>query len=840
MRRLLVLLMVLGGAWALANGQENKACAEGQVDKVKLGEVDKVRLSDGWRFSFGDASSMVKDFGCGTEYFNYMTKAASIHNEGPYAPSFDDSSWQEVRVPHDWAVTLPYEEEASHSHGYKTVGYKYPETSIGWYRLHIPIAAEDEGKHIRIQFDGIFRNAQVWFNGIFMGVEPSGYATQTYEITDYINYGADNILTVRADASMEEGWFYEGAGIYRDAWLIKDDKVHVAPFGTFVYAEKGADDNWQLTVKTEVENSNLTTKNVSVRSSLEGTKLTVRSGVQAIEAKAIGQYSQVLTVENPRLWDVDDPYLYTVKTEVLVDNQVVSTYYTRTGFRTIEFTADEGFKLNGKVVKIKGVDMHQDHAGVGAAMPEALMRWRIKQLKTFGCNSYRASHNPMTPSQLDICDEEGILVMDENRLTGVNEYHKRLLENFIKRDRNHPSVIIWSDGNEEWGLEHSITGTRIAESMREITKRLDPTRPNCIANAGGTELIKGLEVVGYNYIIQNDVYNRREQHPEWKIVGTEETSGCGTRGVYFNAEGTGHMASLNRIPQTKDWKVDYSAEAPQNTPESYSQGIERGWKFYAETPWAAGCYWWTGFDYRGEPNPVGWPAHDSQFGLLDYCGNYKDEAWYLKSVWTSEPMVYALPHWNLEGHEGETIDMWVYSNCDEVQLTANGKNYGKKPMEKLGHLTFKVPYKAGKVVVTGYQNGKKVATQTIETTGVATSIEAVADRSELSADGQDCAIITVSLKDAKGRVVPTACNDLVFTIEGEGRILGAGNGDPACKVIDNPNLLNCKEFHFPAFNGYAQVIVQTTGEASKINVKINEENPNNTALRSCAVELQSE
>ena len=269
--------------------------------------------------------------------------------------------------------------------------------------------------------------------------------------------------------------------------------------------------------------------------------------------------------------------------------------------RDVEFDADRGFLLNGKEIELKGVNVHQDHAGVGAAIPEALMAWRIKQLKKLGCNSYRASHNPMTPAQLDICDREGILVIDENRLSGINTEHLRLLENMIKRDRNHPSIVLWSDGNEEWGLENTIQGTRIAAAMREYTRLLDPTRHSTIANAGGSELIKGLDVVGFNYIAQNDVDNRKKANPTWKIVGTEETTGCGTRGVYFNSpDQPAHMVSINR-----------------GTEPGVENVIERGWKFYDERPWAAGLFYWTGFDYRGEPNPLSYPAHDSEFGILD-------------------------------------------------------------------------------------------------------------------------------------------------------------------------------------------------------------------------------
>ncbi len=806
-----------------------------------MAQREKTRLDDGWKFSYGNASDPAKDFGCGTEYFNYLTKAASLHNEGPYSPKFDDSQWQDVRVPHDWVPALPFDGEASHSHGYKTVGYKYPETSVGWYRKTMEIPSSDLGRHISLQFDGIFRNAQVWFNGIFMGVEPSGYATQVYDVTEYVNYGGDNVICVRADATLEEGWFYEGAGIYRDAWLLKDDVLHVASFGTFAHADLSDDlKTATLTVETEVENSSLEQASCTIRTALldkDGNVVgTAEEKTATIEAKDKVLVRDItINLTNPHLWDITDPYLYRARTEIVSGGEVRDTYLTPVGIRKIEFTADRGFLLNGKNIKLKGVNMHQDHAGVGAAMPEALMRWRIKQLQSFGCNAYRASHNPMTPAQLDICDEEGMLVIDENRLTGVNDYHKRLLENFIKRDRNHPSVILWSDGNEEWGLENSVTGTRIAEAMREITKRIDPTRPSCIANAGGGELIKGLDVVGYNYIIQNDVHNRRAANPDWKIVGTEETTGCGTRGVYFNSKETPyHMASLNRIPVDSLWQVDYDPKAPENTPDSYTQGIERGWKFYRDTPWASGCFYWTGFDYRGEPNPLKYPSHESQFGILDYCGFWKDEAYYLKAAWTDTPTLHILPHWNLQGHEGEVIDVWVYSNCDEVALSVNGKDLGKKTMPKDGHLTWKVPYKPGKVVATGYTGGKKALTETVETTGEAVKIRAAADRASLSADGQDMAIVNIDLLDKKGRIVPDACCGMTFTVEGEARILGAGNGDSACEAIDNPGTMDCKTFSFPAFNGHAQVLLQTTKTSGPITLTCVSD-----GLETCTVSLSS-
>ena len=770
---------------------------------------ETIRLDDGWKFAFGNAADPKKDFGCGTEYFNYLTKANSIHNEGPYVANFNDSTWQEVKVPHDWVTILPYADVASHSHGYKTVGYKYPETSVGWYRKTINIPASDLGKHIALKFDGIFRNARVWFNGFYMGTEPSGYATQVYDVTEYVNYGGDNLICVRADATLEEGWFYEGAGIYRDAWLMKSAAVGVAPFGTFVYADlKQPYDKVTIYVETEVNNHSLTTQQCEVSHRLldaDGREVAKsESSTIMLRAKqTLNSQLLTLNLNAPHLWSPADPYLYKVETTVKVDGRVTDVYETTTGIRDIEFDADRGFLLNGQPLKLKGVNMHQDHAGVGAAIPDALQAWRIKQLKKMGCNAYRASHNPMTPALLDICDREGILVIDENRLTGINEEHLRLLERMIKRDRNHPSVILWSNGNEEWGMENTIQGTRIAAAMREYTHLLDPTRHSTIANAGGREMVKGLDVVGFNYIVQNDVDNQKKNNPTWKIVGTEETTGCGTRGWYFKDEKyPGRMVSLNRTME-----------------QNYENIIERGWKFYDERPWAAGLFYWTGFDYRGEPNPLSYPAHDSEFGILDYCGFPKDEAYYLKSWWTDEPVLHIFPHWNLQGHEGEEVEVWAYSNCDEVELTVNGKKLGRQPMPRNGHLKWKAVYQPGRVEATGYKNGKRILTKTIETTKAAAKVVLKADRHQIAADGQDMAIVNIELHDQKGRFVPNACPVLTFCLEGDANIIGCGNGDPSYLGSDHPDKQPCHTFSIPAFNGRAQVLIQSGKLPSTVTLK---------------------
>ena len=730
-------------------------------------------LNEGWKFSLGNAASPEKDFGAGTEYFNYLTKAHSIHNAGPYWEGFDDSAWADVTLPHDWVAGLPFAPEASHSHGYKTVGWKYPENSVGWYRRKLSIGPEKAGRHFTLRFDGIFRSADVWFNGIWMGREPSGYAVQSYDITPYIDFQGENVICVRADATLEEGWFYEGAGIYRNVWLEETGPVHPTPSGLWTAWTGSA-----LEVYAEWENAGTETRQEDLLY-----RLLDRAGNCVWEQRDAlclqGQERSPLScmqapLEQPHLWSPEDPYLYTLEARAGAD-----VYRTPVGLRTARFSAEEGFLLNGRKLVLQGVNLHQDHAGVGAAMTDELIEWRVRQLQTLGVNAIRCSHNPASPALLDVCDRLGVLIIDENRLMGVNGHHRQELENMVRWGRQHPCVVLWSVGNEEWGLENDVRGIGIVRQMQEFVHRLDPSRQTTAANAGGATLIEGLQVHGYNYIVQNDVENRHRLHPEWIIFGSEETTGCGTRGIYWPEEG--RMPAINR---TGD----------------YRNVIERGWQFYHSNPWAGGVFWWTGFDYRGEPNPLAYPAVGSEFGILDYCGFWKDEAWYLQSWWTQDPVLHVFPHWNLAGHEGEEIELWVYSNCDQVQLSVNGRRLERKAMPRDGHLSWKAVYKPGKVVAEGYVKGRRVLREVVETTGPATQLLSSAQRvGRLT-------VWTVRVADAKGRTVPDACLPVDLRLEGRGRLLGAGNGDPSYRGPEQP--ADGRTLQLPSFNGYLQVLVE--------------------------------
>ncbi len=779
---------------------------------------ERQSFDDNWMFAFGDASDPAKDFGCGIEYFNYLTKANSIHNEGPYSNKFQsekwNKEWKEVTLPHDWVVDLPFSKDASHSHGYKTVGYKYPETSVGWYRKTFDIPEEDFGKHISLQFDGIFRDAKIWVNGFYLGNEPSGYATQVYDISEYLNYGGENVIAVRADATLEEGWFYEGAGIYRHVWLDKSDPLHVAPFGTFIYADlKPPYKEALVTVETKVDNKSLVSADYEIRNVLvapDGTKTTFPISSESGVLPKSNRLSKVSTIiTDPVLWDIESPDLYTLITEIVKDGKVVDTRTTKTGLRDIRFDADKGFFLNGKNVKIKGMNLHQDHAGVGAAIPDALQVFRLSELKKYGVNAYRSSHNPMTPAMLDACDSLGILVMEENRLTGINDEHIRLLKRMIERDRNHPSIIVWSVGNEEWGTEWNDYGKRISETMREYCHRFDPTRPMSMASSSGPTVLVPVDIAGYNYVLQHPIEQHRADYPDRKALGTEETTGCGARGVYYDAHANGFMKAINRS---------------KSGPDSLYNAIERGWKFYDERPWLGGLFYWTGFDYRGESNPMVYPATGSQFGVLDYCGFPKDEAYYLKSWWTDEPVLHIFPHWNLKGHEGEEVSIWAYSNMDEVELLVNGKNLGRKIMPRNGHLSWDAVYEPGKIKAIGYKDGKKTMETVIETTGEPSKLALSADRSTLSADNADVAVVAVKVMDKKGRFVPDADILLNISVDGPIKILGVGNGDPTFKVPERPADGEGKTFSVKTFNGLAQILIQSRTEEGKGLLTVSAEN----------------
>jgi len=739
-----------------------------------------ILIDKDWRFSLGHLYDTKKDFGHAEGYFSYLTKTG--FGDGPAAKDFDDRAWRKLDLPHDWAVEQEFSEKGSFSHGFKTAGKGFPEKSIGWYRKKINIPQNDQGKIISLKFDGVFRNSKVFFNGYFLGTEESGYNGFEYDVTAYVNYGGENTIVVRADASMEEGWFYEGAGIYRHVYLQKTNPIHIAQNGTYVTSEI-KENLAEVTANVTIENKGNYKGPIEVVQTIfdrESKQVGFSfEDVNAPEFYKTGNYILKLTVKNPLLWDIESPNLYRLITQIRKDGKLIDSYETSFGIRTIKFDPEKGFFLNGKAIKLKGTNNHQDHAGIGTALPDELQYYRIKKLKEMGSNAYRCSHHPPTPELLKACDELGMLVIDETRLMGINDYHLNDLKRLIERDRNHPSIICWSVGNEEWNIEGGIVGERITNVMQEFAKSLDATRPVTVGISSGFKsgISSVVEIMGYNYMGNGDIDAHRNEFKNQPGMGTEEGSTFATRGIYFTDDAKHYQSAYDKKPR----------------PTFYS--IEEGWKFYASRPYLAGMFIWTGFDYRGEPTPYGWPSVTSYFGMMDVCGFPKDNVFYLKSWWGNVPVLHIMPHWNWSGMEGKEIDVWVHSNCDEVELFLNKKSLGKKKMEQYGHLEWKVNYTPGTLEAIGYKNGKKIVTDIQKTTGNAENIKLSADAENPS--NANVSVITVEVLDKKGLHIPTANDEITFAIKG-GKILGVGNGDPTSlekdQFIDDITLVPITNF----------------------------------------------
>ena len=721
----------------------------------------------GWHFALGHTYDARKDFTNGTGYFSYFTKTG--YGDGAASKEFDDRAWRTLDLPHDWCVELPFDERGGHSHGYRAIGRDFPENNVGWYRKSFFIPASDLGKRISIEFDGVHRNSIVWVNGFYLGTEHSGYTSFSYDISDYLNYGEDNVVAVRADATMEEGWYYEGAGIYRHVWLTKTAPLHVARYGTFVTTDL-KDTFAIVTVRTSMVNESKENSTFDIDEVIiDAEGRTVASGIKKQLSLLPGsqlEYFSFYNIINPKLWSVETPYVHKLKTVIRSAGKIVDTYETSFGIRTVRFDANEGFFLNGKRVKIVGTNNHQDHAGVGTAIPDALQEYRIKRLKDMGSNAIRTSHNPPTPEFLDACDKLGMLVLDENRLMGSNEEHINCLERLMKRDRNHPSVVLWSLGNEEWTIESNIKGARITAAMQSYAQRLDSSRAFTVAVSGGWDNGSGMviQVMGFNYIVQGDIDGHHAKFPWQSGIGTEETNTKQTRGIYHTDNSKAHMEPTNRMPE--------------------DAGAESGWQFYAARPFLAGLFYWTGFDYRGESNPFNWPAVINQSGCVDLCGFPKDIFYYFKAWWGKEPVLHIMPHWNWKERDGKEIYVTVYSNCDEVELFLNNKTLGKKTMPVNSHIEWKVNYQPGILLAQGYKSGKEILMDKVVTSGESATITLAPDRKDIQADGEDVSVVTVQIHDAQGVIMPTADNEINFTLNGPGKIIGVGNGDPSSHEAD--------------------------------------------------------
>ena len=786
--------VVAGQGSAAAQSQPG---APAQQPAAPAGGRERLLLDFGWRFHLGHANDPAQDFGFGNAGGTF---AKSGNMVPPARANFDDNAWRKVDLPHDWAIELPFENNRSLTdHGSHPLSRSFPATSIGWYRRVFNLPASDLGRRISLEFDGVYRDSIVIFNGHYIGNNFSGYAPFRFDVTDHANYGSPNVLLVRVDATLGDGWFYEGAGIYRHVWLTKTSPVHVPQWGTFVRSNVRPGGPAAVRITTEVDNESEGARNCRVVSRIldPGGKAvaTVAATPVSIPSWSRREFEQTIEVASPALWSVEEPHLYRLETTVESASTAVDAYVTPFGIRSVRFDVNNGFFLNEKPVKLKGTCNHQDHAGVGAALPDRIQYYRVERLKDMGSNAYRTSHNPPTPELVDACDQLGMMMMCETRMMDSTPEGLSQLERMVRCHRNHPSIVIWSIGNEE-PEQGNERGARIEATMKRVVKSIDDSRlvTQAMNNGwGGKGATNVLDVQGFNYN-EGRIDQFHKDYPALPIVGTETASTVSTRGIYSNDREKGYVRA-------------YDLEHPP-----WAALAEVWWKFYDSRPYLAGGFAWTGFDYRGEPTPYGWPCINSHFGIMDMCGFPKDNFYYYQAWWGSKPVLHLFPHWNWEGKEGREIEVWVHSNLDRVELFLNGQSQGSQDVVRNTHLMWKVKYAPGIIEAKGYKGAQQVLAAKRETSSAAARIVLRSDRPRISANGEDVAIITAEILDAQGRQVSIADNELTFKISGGGRLLGLGNGDPSSHELDTATARR-------AFNGLCMAMVQSSKSADEIHVE---------------------
>ena len=751
--------------------------------------------------------------------------------------SFDDTTWRTLNIPHDWSIEGEFKEDAIT----KGPGGYLP-TGVGWYRKHFSISSISKGQQFSIEFDGVYMNSDVWINGQHLGKHPYGYTSFYYDLTPFVKRG-ENIIAVRVDNSVQpNSRWYSGSGIYRNVWLDIAGPVQIAQWGTYITTPVVDSSSASIKVRTSIENHQPVKINIVLRSVVKdgsGKEKGIVETPVSLNPSATTDIEQTITITSPSLWSVESPTLYALHSSVIEGTKADDNFISTFGIRKIEFDKDKGFLLNGKHLKINGVCLHHDAGCLGAAVPEQAWERRLQLLKEMGCNAIRTSHNPPAPEFLDLCDKMGFLVMDEAFDEWVEAksqvpygYHKYFAEcsqsdlvSMIHRDRNHPSVIIWSAGNE---VPDQVTqnGSEVFRKLIETFHKEDPTRPVTQANdriAAGDgpaklPFLELLDIVGYNYV--DRWFERRElyysidrhDHPDWKMIGTENVSVGGLRGQYS----IGPDLSDRRPGRSRDYWLGM-IEA------------EQLWKFTSVNDYVIGDFMWTGIDYLGEAY---WPNKSSSSGVIDLCGFPKDGYYFYQSQWTKKPMVHLLPHWNWAGHEGQVIPVIVYTNCDSVELFLNGKSFGTKtyvfpqqghakswmgyarpyvaPTTSDLHLSWDVPYEPGTLKVVGKKDGK-IVSEEVRTTSKPAAIRLSADRNDINADAHDIVNIKAEIVDENGLVVPGANNLIEFKVEGEGALIGIDNGNPLDKTQMKSKQRN-------AFNGLALAVIQSTEKSGNIRI----------------------
>ena len=740
-------------------------------------------LDSGWRFHEGDLplpALITHD-----DTYNAAKAGAA---RGAASPKFDDGAWATVDLPHDFASFQPIEQDANVDQGYRRRG-------IAWYRNTLRVPESDHGRHIELQIEGAATYSTVWVNGTLVDRNWSGYASAYIDITPYVTYGDTlNHIAIRVDATAMEGWWYEGAGLYRDVRVVKRNPVHIVTDGVFAHPIKGAN-GWHIPVEVALNNSGKAAADVTVTTELwdDSIGLLAREQSQA-KVEPLGDATARLKIvyNTPRLWSPNDPQLYKVVTRIEQAGTLVDQVETKCGFRTERFDAQKGFFLNDKALKIKGVCLHQDHAGVGTAIPTGLMDYRLRRLKTLGCNAIRFSHNAQSRVLMDLCDRHGFLVMAENRNFNPSDDYLAQLRWLVRRDRNHPSIYLWSVFNEE-PMQATEQGYEMVRRMSAAVKSLDTSRPVTAAMNGGLaeklSVANAVDVVGINY--QQDKYDVfHAAHPDIPVFSSEDTSAFMTRGEFVSDKDKHVMAG-------------YDDEAAP-----WGETQRAAWKAVVERPFVAGQFVWTGLDYHGEPTPFIWPSNSSFFGILDLCGFDKAAALIHRAQWIDDtPVVGLAPHWNWKA--GDTVRVMACVNTDEVELFINGKSAGRQKGDRLEMNYWQVPYAPGRIEARGYNGGKQVASAVVETVGPAVALRLTPDRPALGGD-RDAQPIKVEAVDAKGRTHPFAGQKVTFAVN-SGAIIGLGNGNPNCLEAE-------KGTERSLFNGLAQVIVQTTGATGSLTL----------------------
>jgi beta-galactosidase len=736
--------------------------------------------------------------------------------------NLSDLHWRMLDLPHDWSI----EGKFSKTNPATPDGGALP-GGIGWYRKTFTVPTSSKNKLVYIDFDGVYQKSDVWINGHHLGFRPNGYISFRYELTPYLKYGIEkNIIAVKVDNSVQpNSRWYSGSGIYRNVWLVTTDKVAIDHWGTYVTTPMISDEVAAVKIKSQILNNTKKVQTVTLTTDIiDAEGKIVSTKVSQLNLKdAITQVTEDIKVNNPKLWSVEHPYLYTVVTKLSGIN-IADTYTTPLGIRYFNFDADKGFSLNGKSVKILGVCDHHDLGSLGAAVNTRALERQLQMLKAMGCNGIRTSHNPPAPELLDLCDKMGFIVMDEafdcwewkkakyDYHLYFKEWHKRDLEDQVLRDRNHPSVIIWSIGNEI-PQQGDTSALRLAPELAGIVHGLDKTRPITTANDNpgkGNKIIESgaIDLIGYNYH-EFDYATFHDRYPGKKFIATETTSGLETRGHYDMPSDSVRIWPSRWDKPFAEGNLDNSVSAYDNVRPAWGSTHEATWKVIKKYDFLSGLFIWTGFDYMGEPTPYKWPSRSSYFGIIDLAGFPKDIYYMYQSEWTNKTVLHIFPHWNWE--PGKTVDVWAfYSNADEVELYLNGKSLGvkKKNGEDL-HIMWRVKYEPGTLKAVSRKNGKVVLTREIHTAGKPAKIELIADRKNIKADGKDLSFITVKILDKDGNLVPNADNLVNFKINGEAFIASVDNGD---EVSHAPFKANYRS----AFNGLALAIVQAKEKAGTI------------------------